>query len=92
MVLILTMVLWYLGAMAVCAVLLYIVANTISPMTETNDKQTIADLKAKLAEQDARITALEKELADLKARQFPSFITRSTFLQNPPLTNGRDVV
>ena len=50
-------------------------------MNETDEK-TIADLKAKLTEQDARIAALEKELADLKVRQYPSFITRSTFVQH----------
>ena len=48
-------------------------------MTEANDKPTIADLEAKLKERDARIAALEKELADLKKKQFPSFITQSTF-------------
>jgi predicted RNase H-like nuclease (RuvC/YqgF family) len=50
-------------------------------MNET-DEQTIADLKAKLTERDARIAALEKELASLKARQFPSFITQSTFVRD----------
>lgn len=52
-------------------------------MSETNDKQTITDLETKLAERDARIAALEKELADLKTRQFPSFITQSTFAKRP---------
>ena len=61
-------------------------------MTETNDEktkrwfyhgynrnETIDALMEKLNERDARIAALEKELADLKKKQFPSFITQSTF-------------
>jgi hypothetical protein len=85
MVILLTLAVWYLGAMAVCAIGLWIVCKI---MDEANDKQTIIDLTTKLTERDTRIAVLAKELADLKARQFPSFITRSTFLQNPPLTNS----
>ena len=48
-----------------------------------NKKDTeIEVLKEMLAERDARIAALEKELADFKARQYPTFITRSTFVQH----------
>ena len=79
MVILLTLAVWYLGAMAVCAIGLWILCKI---MDETNDKQTITDLTAKLTERDARIAALEKELADLKVRQYPSFITRSTFVQH----------
>ena len=41
--------------------------------------ETIESLREKMAEKDARIAALEKELADLKAKQYPTFITQSTF-------------
>lgn len=50
-------------------------------MSET--EQEIETLKKKLTERDTRISALEKELADCKARQFPTFITQSTFVQRP---------
>ena len=66
--------------MAVCAIGLWILCKI---MDEPNDKQTIIDLTTKLTERDTRIAALEKELTDLKARQYPSFITRSTFVQHP---------
>ena len=69
--------------MAACALILYIAAYTMPIMTETNDKSTIANLEARLEKQDTRIASLEKELADLKTRQFPSFITQSTFVLKP---------
>ena len=45
--------------------------------------EPIDALMEKLNEQDARIAALETELANLKQKQYPSFIARSTFCTQP---------